>query len=158
MYKHPMAGDDYRQALEAAIAEYETLGARRREIDARLSQLAQTIGALNRLCGFAPTAPWGLTDACRLVLKNAAAPLTPTEVRDRLASIGFDLSRHSNPLASIHTVLKRLNRAGELRLLTRSPGRHAYVASPAAPMTTIVMTRAQLQAFLRGGDDVAGPK
>jgi hypothetical protein len=35
---------DYRTALTAAIKEYEDLGARRREIDDRLAQLAQTIG------------------------------------------------------------------------------------------------------------------
>ena len=34
---------DYRAALDAAIREYEELGAKRRELDARLSALAQTI-------------------------------------------------------------------------------------------------------------------
>ncbi len=127
-----MTTDDYRRALDAAIAEYEALGAKRRDIDERLAQLAQTIGTLNRLCGLVPTVPWGLTDACRLVLRNAAVPLTPPEVRDRLASIGFDLSRYSSQLAAIHTVLKRLNKAGELRLIPRSSGRHAYIATGAA--------------------------
>jgi hypothetical protein len=40
--------------------------------------------------------------------------LTALEVRDRLSAIGVDLEKHSNPLASIHTVLKRLHEAGEL--------------------------------------------
>ncbi|MGE5246186.1 MAG: hypothetical protein ACM3SQ_18325 [Betaproteobacteria bacterium] len=145
------AADDYRRALEAAIAEYEALGARRREIDERLGQLAQTIGTLNRLCGFVPTVPWGLTDACRLVLRNAAVPLTPTDVRDRLASMGFDLSRYSNELASIHTVLKRLNRAGELRFVPRSPGKHAYVATGAA--RAIAMSLEDVHAMLRSDSD-----
>ena len=60
--------DDYRAALTAAIQEYESLGAKRREIDERLGQLAQTIGTLSRLLGLTPTVPLGLTDACRLVL------------------------------------------------------------------------------------------
>ena len=54
---------DYRAALDAAIREYEDLGVRRRDIDARLSALAQTIGTLSRLMGFKPTVPLGLTDA-----------------------------------------------------------------------------------------------
>ena len=87
-----MAPEQYRQALDAAIREYETLGAQRREIDERLTQLTQVIGNLNRLCGFVSTVPWGLTDACRVVLKNAGKPMTPTDVRDRLESIGFDLA------------------------------------------------------------------
>ena len=62
--------EQYRQALDAAIREYEALGAQRREIDERLAQLAQVIGNLNRLCGFVSTVPWGLTDACRVILKN----------------------------------------------------------------------------------------
>src|SRR5581483_5286526 len=106
-----MPDDDYRSALAAAIAEYEDLGARRREIDDRLSQLAQTIGTLTKLLGLTPTVPLGLTDACRLALRGAGVPLTPTEVRDRLLSIGVDLSVYASELSAIHTILRRLNEA-----------------------------------------------
>src|SRR5215831_15452550 len=61
-----------------------------------------------------PNVPLGLTDACRLVLRNAVEPLTALGVRDRLAAIGIDLDKYSNPLASIHTVLKRLHEGGEI--------------------------------------------
>ena len=121
-----MSGDDYRAALDAAVREYEDLGARRRDIDARLAALAQTIGTLSRLMGLTPTVPLGLTDACRLVLR-AGLPMTPVEVRDRLAAIGMDLSIYSSELSAIHTVLKRLNEAGEIRLVPRASGRHAYL-------------------------------
>ena len=77
----------YQQALEAATREYQELQAKRQEIDDRLAQLAQTIGTLNRLCGFESTVQWGLTDACRIVLKAARRAMTPTEVRDRLEAI-----------------------------------------------------------------------
>jgi hypothetical protein len=116
----------YRTALDAAIREYEALGAERREIDRRLSQLAQTIGTLTRLLGYTPTVPLGLTDACRLIAR-AGVPMTPTEIRDRLGEIGIDLSGYRNELAAIHTVLKRLNDAGELRVVPRANGRDAYV-------------------------------
>jgi hypothetical protein len=97
-----MAADRYREALDAATKEYEELGARRREIDDRLMQLAQTIGTLMRLLGLTPTVPLGLTDACRLTLRGAGLPLTPLEVRDRLLGIGVDLSTYSNDLSAIH--------------------------------------------------------
>jgi hypothetical protein len=118
--------DDYRAALAAAIKEYETLGASRREIDARLAQLAQTIGTLSRLLGLTPTVPLSITDAVRLAMR-AGVPLTPVEVRARLQSIGVDLSTYANDLAVVHTVLKRLNAAGELRLVPRPGGRNAYL-------------------------------
>ncbi len=121
-----MTTPDYRTALSAAIQEYETLGDERRRIDDRLAQLAQTIGSLMRLLGLTPTQPLGLTDACRLVYRNAGLPLSPTDVRDRLRAIGVDLSVYSNEMAAIHTVIKRLNESGELRFVAGSPGKQLY--------------------------------
>jgi hypothetical protein len=109
-----MSKGDYRRALDAAVREYEKLSAERADLDDRLSQLRHSIGTLTKLCGYEPTVPLGLTDACRLVLRNSVTPLTALEVRDRLAAIGVDLDKYSNPLASIHTVLKRMHEAGEI--------------------------------------------
>jgi hypothetical protein len=121
--------DDYRRALATAIREYETLGQQRQDIDKRIAEIAQTIGTLSRLCGLVPTVPLGLTDACRVVVRGAGVPVTPTDVRQRLQSIGFDLTKYANDLAAIHTILKRLNESGELRLIARGtePGKQAYV-------------------------------
>ena len=121
-----MTTDQYKRALDAACREYENVAQQRAELDKRLSHLHETIGALTRLCGYTPTVSWGLTDACRVVLARAERPMTALAVRDRLGAIGFDLSKYSSDLAAIHTVLKRLNRAGELRFLAREPGNHAY--------------------------------
>src|SRR5262249_21981024 len=120
-----MTAVEYRTALEKAIAEYEQLGEERRRIDDRLAQLTQTITTLSRLVGLEPTIPFGLTDACRLVYRNAGIPLSPTEVRERLRAIGFDLSGYSNEMAAIHTVLRRLNGSGELRAMA-VPGKQIY--------------------------------
>jgi len=123
-----MSNEDYRRALEAAVREYEALGEQRRQIDRRLAELAQTMSTLSRLCGLVPTVSVGLTDACRLVLRGAGVPQTPVEVRDRLKSFGFDLTRYTNDLAAVHTTLKRLNDAGELRFLARpGTGEKTYV-------------------------------
>lgn len=121
-----MTEPDYRAALDAAIAEYEALGRDRRKIDERLAQLAQTIGSLSRLLGYAPTQGLGLTDACRLIYRNAGVPLSPTDVRDRLRAMGIDLSAYRNEMAAIHTVIKRLNDGGELRFIAASPRKHLY--------------------------------
>ena len=117
---------DYRRALETAVHEYEALGLKRREIDQRLADVAQTIGTLSRLCGLTPTVPIGLTAAIRLVMRGAGMPMTPIDVRDRLHAIGFDGSKYINPLAAVHTILKRLNESGELLFIPRGPGKHQY--------------------------------
>jgi hypothetical protein len=130
-----MTTHDYRRALEAAIREYESLGEERRTIDRRLSEVAQTITALARLCGLTPTVSFGLAEWCRLVLRNAETPLSPVEVRDRLAALGLDMEKYASDLSVIHTTLKRLNQAGEIRFVPRSPGKHAYVWNrPSVPV------------------------
>lgn len=127
--------DDYRRALDAALREYERALAERARLDDRLDELQQTIGSLTKLCGYTPTVPFGLTDACRLALRSAGQPMTAVDVRDRLRAIGFDLDRYGNALAAIHTVLKRLAAAGEAA--PAAPDVHARVAyahvAPAAP-------------------------
>jgi hypothetical protein len=137
---------DYRAALEAAAKEYEALGEERRRIDERLTQLAQTIGTLSRLIGLTPTVPLSITDAIRLAIR-AGVPMTPTEVRDRLLSIGVDLSSYSNELAVIHTVLKRLNEAGEIRIIPRPGGKNQYLwAKP----PKVIAIGPEIAEFLRG--------
>ena len=59
-----------------AVREYEELGERKRALDTRLAEVAQTIGTLSRLCGLTPTVPMGLTDACRLVMRGAGVPIS----------------------------------------------------------------------------------
>jgi hypothetical protein len=144
-----MTTEHYKKALEAAIHEFETLGEQRRAIDKRLSEVSESINSLSRLCGLTPNVSMGLTDGCRLVLRNGGLPMTPIEIRDRLAAFGFDMTKYANDLSAIHTVLKRLNHAGELRFATRAPGKPAYVWNHqfAAP-TTIAAHGPDLKHFL----------
>jgi hypothetical protein len=128
---------DYRRALDAACREWEQLAGRRTEIDNRLADLQRTIATLTRLCGYEPTVPFGLADACRLVLqRHREQALTAQAVRDELELIGLDLSKHANPLASIHVTLKRLVAGGEARFLPGGSGRppmYAWNALPGRP-------------------------
>ena len=41
--------------------------------------------------------------------------------------MGVDLTIYSSELSAIHTVLKRLNEAGEIRLVPRPGGKDAYL-------------------------------
>src|SRR5438105_466204 len=138
-----MTHEDYRRALDAATREYEDLGARRRAIDQRLAELAQSIGTLTKLLGLTPTVPMGLTDAIRLVVRGAGVPVTPVDVRDRLHAFGFDVSKYTNDLAAVHTILKRLNESGEVRFLAHPGGKHRYMWNTGS--TPVVLTKDIIQ-------------
>ena len=129
-----MATEDYKRALNAACREYETLLQQRASLDARIAQLVQTIGSLTRLCGYVPTVPWGLTEACRMVLRAAGHPLTAVEIRDQLDAMGIDMSRYTNDLAVLHTILKRLTQSGEAKFVPRALDKPCYRwEEPTAP-------------------------
>jgi hypothetical protein len=133
-----MTTDDYKRALDSACREYESATKQRAELDTRIAQLTQSIGNLTRLCGYTPTVPLGLTDACRMVLKAAGHPLTALEVRAQLEAMGVDLSKYSSDLAAIHTILKRLSESGQVTFVPRGwdkPG-YRWDAATAPPPTS----------------------
>jgi hypothetical protein len=58
----------------------------------------------------------GLTEAIRWVFKQPLLlPLTPTQVRDRLAEMGYDLEKYAHVMPPIHTTLNRMKEAGEIK-------------------------------------------
>jgi len=58
----------------------------------------------------------GLTEAIRWVFRQPLLlPLTPTQVRDRMAEIGYDLGKYKHVMPPIHNTLKRMKEAGEIR-------------------------------------------
>ena len=151
-----MSRESYLHALEQAVAEWNELTAQRQALDQRIAQLTQTIASLNKLCGFEATVPLGLTDACRMVLRNAGQPLTVAEIRSQLEAVGIDLERYASGLTAIHTVLKRLRDAGDVRFVPRSFGKPAYEW---ARLTTVVIdARPDTGRGARVVDDVAAAR
>jgi len=73
----------------------------------------------------------------------------------RLLGIGADLSVYTNDLSAIHTVLKRLNEAGEIRFVAKA-GKHAFIWNHLP--TAVVMSR-EMAALLRHphASDVLSP-
>ena len=95
---------DYRALYDNAIRELARL-------EAEAAALRQTIAALAPLVG--EPSSTRLTDAIRSILAKAEEPLSASEIRDQLAGMGFDMRSYSNPLATIHTVLRRLIESDE---------------------------------------------
>ena len=118
----PVKTEEYKRTLDAAKAELETLTEQREAIDERISKLKRAIIALSPLSeteGSNPfgvdltpltveLAAYGITDACREVLKSAGKPVTPVEVKMRLVQMNPAFAKQGSLMASIHTVLKRL--------------------------------------------------
>ncbi len=145
-----MGTADYKRALAAAIGEYDRLKEEREAIETRLAQLRQIIGALGPLCRLPRHDALGLTDACRSVLRATYGPLTPVDVKAGLQTMGLDLSAHSNPLASIHSVLKRLARSGEI--LQLKDRRRKAVYAWKHPVIPVAITDGQGGVVSKGPD------
>jgi hypothetical protein len=123
--------ESYKQSLHHAQAELEELLTQHAEMEKRIARLRLTIKGLQELCNASevigetsaglkkmpPTKPakeMGLTDMVREILRAAKFPLTPTDIRDEMIEAGLD-KEYSNILASIHIIIKRLEKNGELR-------------------------------------------
>lgn len=125
-------GSFWIKAHETAIERLAALRADRDILDAKLEQLnneivrfEKLIASLSplasdgiRMSAAVPTvegvSELGLADACREVLKDNPQYRTARGVRDSLIASGYDIAQHSNPLASIHSVLKRLAQRGDV--------------------------------------------
>jgi hypothetical protein len=58
----------------------------------------------------------GLTEAIRWVFRQPLIlPLTPTQVRDSLAQMGYDLEKYKHVMPPIHNTLNRMKEAGEIK-------------------------------------------
>jgi hypothetical protein len=70
----------------------------------------------------------GFTQACRLVLMESKRPLMSQEVCEEIERRNPALLiHHRDPLASVSTVLNRLSRYGEARIIVNERGRRAWV-------------------------------
>jgi len=105
-----------------------------------IASIGLSMGVLNQSL-FTPIVAMALITTVSMppMLRWALArlPMTPVEVRERLLDIGVDLSVYASDLSAIHTVLKRLNEAGEIRLVPRPHGKSAYLWQ--APPTAVAI-------------------
>jgi len=93
--------------------QLETKIAKQKKKVAALYELVQTDEGSAALSGLVE----GITDACRVVLRAAEKPLTPAEIRDGIQSLG--LPPQANLLASVHTTIKRMKEAGEVKEVSK---------------------------------------
>lgn len=105
--------------------EREQLGdllRQREELETKIAKQLTRVAALSSLSDeggvgkMMETELGGLTNACRVAFRAAGDKgLIPTEVRGALERLQFPTRSHKNILSSIHTVIRRLLEAGEIR-------------------------------------------
>ena len=115
--------DSYRQSLQDAKAELEAnlieedvLRQHLRDNKTRSERLRKTVDSLSTLLGEIGTSQEiGLTDAIRELLKSQADNwLSALLVRHKLREKEFPIDDYKQPLAVIHTTLKRLQDQGQV--------------------------------------------
>jgi hypothetical protein len=118
--------DKYHRQLLEAWTDLHQMEALQRKITERVDKLRELIRAtaymlpskderqfeLTLLDFFKH--PTNITEAVRLALyigRFKAVRLTPIQIREAAESRGFGFSEYSNPMASIHTILRRMREA-----------------------------------------------
>jgi len=116
-----------KDTLEALKRELRELVAQRDRVNIRMEKVQTAITGLvstltdpdeavaqlsymNEIVG-----PIGITEVIRHIYRSDPnCTWTAVDVRDNLLRENFDIHKYSNPLAAIHTILRRLERAGEI--------------------------------------------
>ena len=120
-----------KKELVSAVADLGEAQNRALELEQRITDFRQTVSVLSKLCGeddLDIEDSLGLTDAIRsaFVVVGKDGSLTPQEVRLRLEAQGFNTRRYGNLLASIHTVVKRLEAKQEISCIGTKGDKPAY--------------------------------
>jgi hypothetical protein len=161
----------HEKSYEAAIQELSELMEMREELESKLETVEHMITrakwavrGISYLTSANPETEYphlfpevvtpdvGFTDAIREVLQEEPGVKysAPVHVRNALELRGFNIKKYKNPLASIHTILKRLEKSGEAKTIERD-GRLMY--------TGVVMPRREgiggLRRGLSGNDEGA---
>src|SRR5438045_3861677 len=136
----------HKKSLSAALQEISNLIKERDQLESHVERLNKQIGdltqaveALGPLCDVDvkkeyPDLFWdavepeiGLTDAVRKIMSTRPIEgYSAVALRDKLTESGFDMDKYTNPMANIHTILKRLVRSSAVNTLD-DEGRTYYI-------------------------------
>ena len=131
----------YESALKCTLRDLNTLVRRRAEIDNQISELRNIALALCAktgakdqkeklmiLLGQIEDEMPKFSEAVKDALYSADRPLPATQVRDVMELRGFSFVGLANPLANVHSTLRRLAAQGEIKATARM-GQIVYESS-----------------------------
>jgi acyl-CoA synthetase (AMP-forming)/AMP-acid ligase II len=143
-----MIDESYKKAFHAGVDEFYVLVTRRDALIAELEAVEDRMERVRQgVMGIAPLANMdfeelrvkypelfegrvdpnvGITEAVRESLRSTDQALTPREIRDRVIQLSPVVAGHSNPMASIHAILRRLMDTDEIISFVDSLDRTMY--------------------------------
>ena len=131
---------DYRRTLYEAKQDLARHLVRRQKLDQKIARLHAVVTNLQNLCADMDQKSFekqidrvvkkdlkvGITQSARVILQETFFPMTPGDLLKSVEARKYNLARYANPLAVIHTLLKRLVQSGEVRVVPLAGGRKAY--------------------------------
>jgi phage tail tape-measure protein len=147
----PTPDPHVQEVIRAAELQLQQLRQQRADVTRRIGTIKQTLAGLANLFGDSVLSDdllefldrknagrqIGFTRACRVVVMNSSAPLGARQVCDELRRRFSEvIGRHKDPLASVTTVLNRLEQYGEARSFSNSSGRRVWEWVADAPGST----------------------
>jgi len=132
--------NDYRKAYDTAASELEQFLMQQEKMEQRILALRKTMNALYTLCQqeglntsemdkrsayLAEIVDSSVTKDILQIIAASRVPLTTSEVRAEMNKLGGSMAEHSNPLATINSVLNRLVEANKVEETVKD-GRKAW--------------------------------
>jgi hypothetical protein len=139
-YSLCMANIDYHRTLYEAQQDLARHLVKRQQLDQKIARRHAVVTNLQNLCAEMDRKRFdqrvdrvikkdlkaGITQSARVILQETFFPMTPSELLRSIEARKYNLARYANPLAVIHTVLKRLLQSGEVREVPQADGKKAY--------------------------------
>lgn len=131
-YEFVEGHEPYFDVFVKAYMEVEEITKKERELAYRKAKLNDTMKALRPLI-FKEV--WdintlNLSDAIRFVFSSTKRKLSALEVRSKLEDLSYSLDQFDNPLANIHTAIRRMVDTGELFPAEDENKKKTFEASP----------------------------
>jgi hypothetical protein len=128
-----------RKTMDEMLAKLKTAIQVRAEVEQQIAEFTDAIKALAKVIDDEEVAASylisldevsgkpGFLDAIRYVLRTHSGGLTPTEIRSWITiSKKMDLSSYTNPMASVHTTLRRMKDSDEVEEFRNGQNSKAY--------------------------------
>ncbi len=135
-----MGKRDYHRMLYESKQDLARHLVRRQKLDQTIARLQAVVTDLQNLCAEQDQKSFekrvdrvikadlrvGITEAVRVILQENFFPMTAIDLKKQIEARKLNIQRYANPLAVIHTVLKRLVQSGDIRAVAPINGLKAY--------------------------------
>ena len=135
-----MKARDYHRMLYEAKQDLARYLVKRQKLDQEIARRQAVVSKLQDLCAEEDQRQFkkavdrvikadlkvGITEAVRVILQDNFFPMTAVDLKKQIEARKLNIQRYANPLAVIHTVLKRLIQSGDVKVVAPINGLKAY--------------------------------